>query len=292
MESNQAATPTAAIPVPAEAAAVIELPTFVALDAPTWFRRAEIQFRLHRVPESRKADHVLAALPEEAFSKICRYLDENDALEYQTLKKFLLNRFTDSPSNRAARIRQLSQQPLGEEKATDAWIEMSALANLHPPIDMLKEMWLARLPDHVRAQLPDAAETPTNDLAVQAQRLIEAHNCASHYNACEVTGDHSPLPGDTHNAMQTRDEPPIDESINAVPQPRQHIKRNFPPLQVPRKFVPRYQTPQPRPLMDYQHQRRFTYQQRPPNPYLCRYHRNFGYNARNCQDGCTWPKNF
>ena len=115
----------------------LKLPTFVALDAATWFLRAEISFRLHRTPESRKTDHVLASLPEEIFVKISRFLRDNPDVTYADLKAFLLGRFTDSAAHRAAKIRSLSTQPLGDEDPLDAWNEIQTLASLHPPVDIL-----------------------------------------------------------------------------------------------------------------------------------------------------------
>ena len=50
------------------AVAAVKLSPFSATDAVSWFQRAEIQFRLKKVTNSgTKADHVLAALPEDIF---------------------------------------------------------------------------------------------------------------------------------------------------------------------------------------------------------------------------------
>ena len=140
------------------AATSLRLPTFSSLDAPTWFKRVEVQFRIHRIREPRKTEYVLAALPEEVFSQIASLLDTDDDLDYNTLKEFLLDRFTPSAASRAAKIRALSLQPLGEQKPSAAWTEIRALATLAPPVDMLREMWLSRLPSHIRAALPKASE--------------------------------------------------------------------------------------------------------------------------------------
>ena len=173
--------PSTSAPIePITATASLKLPTFSPLDAPTWFKRVEVQFRLHRIRDDRKADHVLAALPEEVFSQIASLLDTDEDLDYKTLKENLLDRFTPSAASRAAKIRSLSLQPLGEQKPSAAWTEIRALANLHPPVDMLREMWLCRLPPHIRAALPKAAEDPIDVLARKADDLMDAHTAANH----------------------------------------------------------------------------------------------------------------
>ena len=57
------------------AAAQVKLPNFTPIDAQTWFRRAEVQFRLKKEnsPMAR-ADYVLAALPEDIFTHIAEWL--------------------------------------------------------------------------------------------------------------------------------------------------------------------------------------------------------------------------
>ena len=266
----------------------LKLPPFIALDAPTWFKRIEVQFRIHNIRQNRKADHVLAALPEDVFSKITSQLDDENAIDYNELKDLLLKKFIPSAASRAERIRQLSFEALGEQKATDAWIEMEALAKLSPPLDMLKELWLCRLPAHIRAALPNAAETPAAELAEKAQHLIEAYNCASN----------------TKN-LAFQMEADEDENVQAAAQksrfPQRHFQRQFQPPQ--RQFQPpqrQFQPPQRQFQPPQRHFKRQPQPQRefqPPqhhlqktSPSVCWYHTNFGNAAYNCQEGCTWPK--
>ena len=256
----------------------LKLPPFIALDAPTWFKRIEVQFRIHNIRSNRKADHVLAALPEDVFAKITSQLDVEEAIDYDDLKKTLLKKFTPSAASRAERIRQLSFESLGEQKATDAWIEMEALAKLSPPLDMLKELWLCRLPAHIRAALPNAAETPTAELAEKAQHLIEAYNSASTTKA---------------SAFQMEDE---NDEMQAAAQRSRFPQRQFQPSQrqfqpPQRQFQPpqrQFQPPQ-RQVQPPQRQFQPKTQQNPPP--VCWYHTTFGSAANNCQEGCTWPKN-
>ena len=272
------------------AAHSLKLPPFIALDAPTWFKRIEVQFRIHHIRQNRKADHVLAALPEDVFSKITSQLDDENAIDYNELKDLLLKKFIPSAASRAEKIRQLSFEALGEQKATDAWVEMEALAKLSPPLDMLKEIWLCRLPAHIRAALPNAAETPTAELAERAQHLIEAYNCASNKK----------------NIAFQMDDGEDEEELQAAAQkarfPQSNFQRQFQPPQrqtqpPQRQFQPpqrQFQPPQRHFRRQHQPQREFQppqhHLQKTP-PTVCWYHTTFGNAAYNCQEGCTWPKN-
>ena len=173
----------------AAASSSVKLPPFTPIDAPIWFKRAEVQFRIHNVSQSRRADHVLASLPPEVFSQIAAFTDNYEMVAYDALKTHLLETLTPSATQRAAKIRQLSTQPLGQQKATDAWTENHALATLDPPIDMLKEKFLARLPAHVRSTLPKESQTDTTILAKQAQELIEAHSSTNNLHAFHAEND-------------------------------------------------------------------------------------------------------
>ena len=239
------------------ASASLKLPTFSALDAPTWFKRVEVQFRINRIRDSRKSDHVLAALPEEVFSQIASILDTDDDIPYEDLKVFLLEKFTPSAASRASKIRALSLQPLGEQKPSAAWTEIFALAQLSPAVDMLKEMWLCRLPSHIRAALPKASETPTSELAAQADALMDAHAAASN-----------------HRIFQAEENAGVTQDVAAI-------------HRFPQKT---FYKPRP-PVKDVVNQNpERTYDKR-QTPLVCFYHRRFGIHAKKCEKGCTWPKN-
>ena len=96
------ATTTNATPA---AALHLKLPTFSTVDTAIWFHHAEVQFRLQRVTSSRtQADHVLAAIPDTIFPQMSTWLD---AIEYQDLKAFLLQKFSPSAERRVQMILDL-----------------------------------------------------------------------------------------------------------------------------------------------------------------------------------------
>lgn len=261
-------SPSAARAVPAAAVAQFKLPTFSVLDAPTWFRRAEVQFRLKRLTSATiQADHVLASLPDDLFPRISEWLlsKGDGAIEYCDLKNFLLQRFTPSPASRVSQLLHLSKQPLGDQRPSEALLEMKALARLPPAadgserkLDLLRALWLLRLPESIRAVIPNAEEMDEDSLQQMADRLLDAQAAVGrHINA---------VPSAT--ATQSRDDDIA--TLNVAPvrsrqPPRQHLgTRPHPRQQQPReRFIDG----------------------------LCYFHARFGPDARNCKVGCTWPKN-
>lgn len=256
---------------PAAAAATVKLPPFSAIDAPTWFRRAEVQFRLKRVTSSTtQADHVLASLPEELFPRISEWLASqgDEAIKYSDLKAYLLHRFTPSAAARVTQLLQLSRQPLGDQRPSEALLEMKALARLPPApdgserkLDLLRALWLLRLPESVRAVIPDAEGMDDDNLQQLADRLSDAQAAAGrHINAVPTTSSMDPHPEEediaavNHASARTR-HPPGQQQHNPRPRPRQQ--------QTSGRFANN----------------------------LCYFHARFGPDAKNCKPGCSWPKN-
>lgn len=260
---------------PPVAAAQVKLPTFSVVDAPTWFRRAEVQFRLKRVTSpTTQADHVLAVLPDEIFPKISEWLMSkgDTAIEYSDLKIYLLQRFSPSPASRVTQLLQLAKQPLGDQRPSDALLEMKALARLPPAadgsvkqVDLLRALWLLRLPESIRASLPSAEEMDENELQQMADNLNDAHAAAArHTNAVSPAASTVPLQEDDiaalgHTSSHARQHPGRQKHNTKV-----HPRQQFYSERFSDKF----------------------------SDSLCYFHARYGPNARNCKPGCPWPKNF
>ena len=239
------------------AATQIHLPPFSVIDAPTWFRRAEIQFRLKKLNSSTsRADHVLAALPDDLFPRLAEWLESKGdvAIQYDELKDYLLQRFTPSPAVRASQIFQLSRQPLGDQKPSDALLEMRSMARLTPAsdgtprhLDLLRALWLLRLPESIRAVIPNAEELDEDELRKRADSLVDA---------LSVSGEQvGAVQVDSHCLAQCN-----DGNIAAA----QYMPAHSPKKQTHLQGVKRK---------------------------ICFYHARFGPRARNCQPGCLWSKN-
>ena len=254
----------------AAAAREVKLPTFCAAEAVSWFQRAEIQFRIKReTSPARMADCVLAALPQDFFLLIFSWLlEQGDRLEYDTLKRRLLQKFVATPEERATKLLALSRQPLGDQRPSVAFQEMKALTKVPQEdgttqtLDLLRVLWLLRLPDDVRRGITDFSGTPEDELMKLADALQGADRSASARTAMAATHVEALPP------PEERDDE--DVAAAAPSQPRhwpQMIQRRRPPHQPPRGTLPRKAAPD-----------------------SCFFHR-FGHDARNCRLPCSWAKN-
>ena len=164
------------------ASAPFKLAPFSSSDPISWFRRAEVNFRLRKTPHTRKADLVLAALPDDIFSKTGEWISQYDEeIPYPDLKEMLLQRFSIPPSMRAQHILQRGKIPLGTQDPSSSYAEFLALAKLpkdgtheETQIDLLREIWLQTIPTQVKAQIRQASTMPIADLLKEVTQLQHA----------------------------------------------------------------------------------------------------------------------
>ena len=270
----------------------VHLPTFSSTDAATWFVRAEIQFRLKNVSQdSRKADYVMAALPEGMFPRIAHFLRRLGAapVSYNELKAHLLRECVPSPEERAARFLQLSRQPIGDQRPSTAFREMQTLLEIpesdgsFKTLDLLRVFWLHRLPDPIRHGITNFVDTSEDDLL----KLSDALQCAATpalrpvYSASEVVTA-PPTPAEDHVPLE--DDPVAAASqFHSSSRPASSFSR--------RNGNKRFGS---RNNVMYKH----AANPQPPRGTapttagdLCFYHSRFGRDARKCQQPCSWPKN-
>lgn len=289
-----------ALAAPAVSARDIKLPTFCAIDAPTWFKRAEVQFRLkNENSDTRKADHVLASIPDDVFPLLAEWLDDqgDTPVTYQNLKARLLSQYVPSPEERAERLLQLTRQPLGDQRSSTAFQEMKALTRLPPyangaprKLDLLRILWLLRLPDSVRAGITNFTDVNEAELLKQSDALQNSTKAASRRPIFAATHQE-----DTLHTFRSQDDAP--HASYEVQQPNDDALTAAAYLK-PRRPTSSYpQQPPRRPQQQQSHQ----FYSQPPrgiapkkadfNSKFCFFHSKFGHAARNCRQPCSWPKN-
>ena len=235
----------------------VKLPPFSSQEPISWFRRAEVQFRLRKISDPRtKADYVLEAIPEGIFQHVSAWLDQqDDEILYDQLKDYLLKEYTLTVSARAKRLLAMPSQELGDRTALNLWNEMQSLARLPgtdpstgqpPKVDLMRELWLQSIPSSVRAALHDADTLPMSALITKADNLITATRAAQ-----------KSIPIASASCKPALTE---DAEINAI-RHRQDRRQ----VQGPRGYML-------------------------PSG-ICSYHHKFGKDARNCLPNCKYSKN-
>ena len=241
----------------------VKLNPFSTTEPRAWFRRTEGRFRIAKiVSATTKADYVMQALPDDVFHTLAPWLDDQpDELEYDVLKKYLLDKYSKSATDRAQQILHLASQPIGDQSAAQAWNEIVSLSRLNETdattgklkeIDLRREIFLQRLPESVRAALPEAEHAEMADLVEKADNLLLAVRASRR-------GHHQPI-----NSVEEE-----ELSVAAVGR----SKRQF---QQRRSQAPPPSTSEPTKLSAIT-----------PSG-LCGYHNKFGPAARRCAVGCLW----
>lgn len=255
-------------------AVAVRLPPFSTQEPVSWFRRAEIQLRLRKITDPQtKADYVLEAIPETLFPQISAWLDQqDDVIQYDDLKAFLLKEYTLSTSDRAKRLLDMPHHPLGDRMPRQIWNEIQSLARLpqvdpatgkNKRIDLMRELWLQTLPPAIRAAIPDSDDLEMDALVTKADSLLNASKASQKPASAAYTG--MTVPAQTAGAS---------DEVSGVLLEKLDRSRHIPGRPAARRsFTP------------------FTAILRNG---ICSYHEKFGASARRCLDGCKWvpvPKN-
>uniref|UniRef100_A0A5S6QYA9 RNA-directed DNA polymerase n=1 Tax=Trichuris muris TaxID=70415 RepID=A0A5S6QYA9_TRIMR len=153
---------------------MVKLPPFWSKDAHLWFARIEAQFRRSRITsDAAMFDHVVAGLEPDVATEVRDILIAPPAEQkYETLKKAIITRLTDSSSKRLQQV--LHKEELGDRTPSQFWRHLQALADTTVGESVLRAIWLQRLPVNVQSILAgqDLGFTMNQLLAI-ADRVAE-----------------------------------------------------------------------------------------------------------------------
>ena len=153
----------------------VKLPTFWQKSPAAWFIQAEAQFHLRNITcDPTKYYHVVAALDTETADRALSILacppEEN---KYQALKAFLMSAFNLTEEERAQAL--FTMPGLGDRKPSELMDHMLALLGDHKPCFLFRHLFLAQLPDQIRAPLANSArKDDPRTLALEADQLYIA----------------------------------------------------------------------------------------------------------------------
>lgn len=161
----------------------VRLTTFWRNQPKLWFAQLECEFKAYRI----RSDEI-------KYGAIVRHLDEStinmvgDILEnppetgkYEKLKTSLIERFTDSMEKRLRTL--LDGIELGDKTPSTLLREMRNLAGANVTDNMLKTLWMQRLPARTQELLAVFDDADLNKLATCADKAAEraptTHNIAA-----------------------------------------------------------------------------------------------------------------
>ena len=272
-------SPSQPVPATASVAAVsVKIPPFWPADPLVWFEQVEAQFSTRNITSERtRFDHVIAALSHEFATEIrdiiLRPPQEN---VYSTLKDLLIKRTAASERKRLKLL--FNSEELGDRKPTQLLRRMQQLigdsAGPDPDNSLLRELFLQRLPGHVRMVLASSGDdVPLTTLADMADKMMEV----AHPSVSTITKPAPPPP--TPSPLITASE------VAQLRSELTELKQLIASLQLSSN------RPSRSTFCPHSRSSSRASSPSPSSTNLCWYHRRFADKAKKCTSPCSWQGN-
>lgn len=238
----------------------VKLPPFWSDRPAIWFAQVEAQFHLAGITSDMTMfSHVVATIDQRIIGEIEDIImnppSEN---KYIKLKEELIRRLSTSEEQRVRRL--LSDEELGDRKPSTFLRHLRSLAGSSLKDDnLLRQLWLRRLPNQVQAILAAQADLSLDKLAELADKIAEV----------------SPGPA---NVFAINNTPPLLSSLTECVE---NLTKQVAALTAQQQYRPRSRSRsvnRTRNILS-------------PSANMakhCWYHRKFGHKATKCTSPCNW----
>lgn len=194
--------------VEAELAAVtsayprIPLPPMLEGNIEAYFMSMDFWFKASGVTnDSRRYNTVMAQIPPTKLMELRPIIDALPNLNrYEYIKRQLINQFADSQQRRLHRV--LSEMPLGDNRPSKLFYDMTRTANGALSDAVLLDLWAARLPSHAQAAVVASGGTTDQRVKIadavtesMSMRLANRVEVVSNSNNCEAPSSNTQWPG-------------------------------------------------------------------------------------------------
>lgn len=230
-------------------------------DPNLWFVQAEAIFLTARIiSPTTKYNHVVASLEYSVLQHATDILTSPvTTTSYDDLRTRLLVTFGESADAKLKKL--LTEMDLGDLRPSQLLARMRQLAQNKVSDDVLRTLWLQRLPPRMRELLTISHRSDINTVAEIADRLSE-----------EGTPNISAV-----NTVRDRENTFLMQKLEQLTKEVAELK-----LQSRNQSMRRHQ--------NFRNRSPSVSRERRPRSY-CYYHRRFGKAARNCCKPCTYPEN-
>lgn len=240
----------------------IKVPDFWRAEPELWFLRLEAQFRQARIAsDGCKFDHTVASLNSDVLIEVSDILrNPISGRAYNDLKTRLLDRYGTSNDEK---IHRLMEMTLGDLKPSQLLHRMQAFALDNISTQVLKNLWLDRLPSQVRGVI-SILDGDLEELAKKADKFTLSAN--------------SPImPIETKTSME-KVVTDLTNQISALATKVETNQRYSPPQQ---------QCDTQGSSQSVQTTKTTTI----PDNDICYFHQRFGSKAKKCRPPCRFSKN-
>lgn len=244
------------------------IPTFFPLNVRLWLRQVDTHFEIHGLKSDKNKFNLLTVkLQPEVLTQVADIIENPPATNmYETLKARLITAFSDSEQKRLKTL--LSGIELGDRKPSALFNEMRQISGTMLTDDVLKNIWMAKLPETVRGHV--AASTAKKSIA----ELMELADLVMDVSASSsVFGVQKPEPS---TDRMSRLEATVEKLTEALAALTAHTRGRSQSRNRRSSSSAHDTSRSSEPLDANSH---------------CYYHNRFGAAAQKCRDGCTYPKN-
>ena len=189
---QQISSASSANVAPAVNAASVKLPTFWQGNPEVWFTQVESVFSTRTITAQKtKFDYVIQALDNYAADRVqATILHPPQDTPYDAIKKALIKAFGKSQSQKDQELLDLNG--LGDRKPSAL---LQHMQNLNAdPKTLFKALFLAQMPPDVRKILSTSNKEDIEELAEEADKIVEASNHARSSEVNKVASQRRPAP--------------------------------------------------------------------------------------------------
>ncbi|XP_037928498.1 uncharacterized protein LOC119662916 [Teleopsis dalmanni] len=250
-----------------------KLPPFWKQDPALWFIQVDAAFHRKKITgDNSKYWTVISYIDPELLQHVSDIVkNPPDTDKYKTLKECLISRLRPTQEQQLQTL--LYDIELGDSKPSQLLRKMQDLADNKVTEDVLRSLWLKRLPANVQFVLSVNVESSLTAAANLADRLIEINPVQSVMatsNVNDIIVHPSKFPDDQRTDRLEKAVQALQEAVKEITNSMRSHERtpNNRARARPESF----------------HQ---TFAQ---NNKICFYHKRFGTNANKCEDGCTYTQ--
>jgi len=270
----------------------LRLPDFWKGDVESWFERVDAFFTLRRIKsDEQRIAWLTQGLPADIYVQtrdIFRSLPETDS--YNHVKAEILKRLGPTKDQKLQQL--LAREELGDQKPSTFLRKLQCLADKEGTDDMLRTIWINRLPNEIRKLLATQTACSLTDQAETADHIWNILGKQQHTFAATAT--RPPLvaldPYDDYRRLIEKNQRDMQQLVSGVLDSIQSLAIS---LKQDRGRSPRRQDYVQNDRVDDSKKfdrRRNRSRSRPRfnSDGTCFYHGEFGSKARKCLEGCKF----
>lgn len=252
----------------------IKIPPFIASNPAVWFQLVDMCFELGKVTcETTKFKLLITSLDTKYIAEVQDLiLKPPELTPYSTLKKELINRLSSSEEEKTRRL--LEHEEIGDRRPSQFLRHLQQLAGSSFPDNILRTLWIGRLPQNVQAILASQKTSDLSEVADLADRVMEA---LTPKPSIVVATTSTPNPDNTANVTQ------MLEALTT-----QVAMLNITVAELQRRDRSPARSQQYQRFRSRSRQRSNSKQRINGQNNVCWYHHKFGDNAKRCTQPCTY----